>query len=272
MLDDVYLIKFGGSAIGGKADLDRLSGEIAGLIRDGAKIVIVHGGGPDISAELQKKGIVPVKVSGLRITDDATLEVAENVLKRINADVVESLRNADVMAIGIPGYFVTECVKKAPIHVTDEEGDAMVDLQNVGEVRSVDIETIEDMLRDGVTPVIYPIGADSDMKHLNINADTMAAGIAAGIGCREMIQITDVPGIMLDMNDPSSKQDMLTLKEVDELISDGVIFGGMIPKVDACRNALNAGVAKVRMVDGKDPRSIVSDVMRSVEHGTTITK
>ena len=100
----------------------------------------------------------------------------------------------------------------------------------------------------------------------------MAASIATNIKCMEMIQITDVPGIMLDMKDPSSKQDLLTLKEVDRLIADGVIFGGMIPKVDACRNALNAGVTRVRMVNGKDPRSIVSDVMRSVEHGTIITK
>ncbi|MFA5452086.1 MAG: acetylglutamate kinase [Candidatus Methanomethylophilaceae archaeon] len=272
MLDDVYLIKFGGNAISGKADLDRLSGEVAGLIHDGAKIVLVHGGGPEINAELEKKGITPVKVAGLRITDDATLEVAESVLKKINTDVVESLKVAGVMAVGVPGYFVTECVKKAPIIVTENGEKVTVDLQNVGDVVSVDIGTIEDLLRGGVTPVIYPIGASSDMKHLNINADTMAAGIAAGIKCREMIQITDVPGIMLDMKDPSSKQDVLTLTEVDKLIFDGVISGGMIPKVDACRNALNAGVAKVRMVNGKDPRSIVSDVMRSVEHGTIITK
>ena len=116
------------------------------------------------------------------------------------------------------------------------------------------------------------IEADENKKHLNINADSMASGIAAGLKCKEMIQITDVPGIMLDINDPSSKQNLLTLAQVDELIAKGVISGGMVPKVEACRKALNAGVNKVRMVNGKDPRSIVSDVMKSVEHGTIITK
>lgn len=272
MLDDVYLIKFGGNAISGKADLDRLSREIAALIHDNAKIVLVHGGGPEINVELEKKGIVPVKVAGQRITDDATLEVAESVLKKINTDVVESLKVAGVTAIGVPGYFVIECVKKMPITVTENGEEITVDLQNVGDIVSVDVETIEDLLRGGVTPVIYPIGASSDMKHLNINADTMAASIATNIKCMEMIQITDVPGIMLDVKDPSSKQDILTLTEVDKLIADGVITGGMIPKVDACRNALNAGVAKVRMVNGKDPRSIISNVKGSAEHGTIITK
>lgn len=271
-LDDVFLLKFGGNAISGRDNLDRLSREIAGLIKDGAKIVLVHGGGPEINAELEKRGITPMKVAGLRITDDQTLEVAEEVLRNINRDVVDSLTCAGVEAIGIPGYFVTSCAKKKPVKVTDNGKEVEVDLQNVGDVVSTDVDTVEDLLRSGVTPVVYPIGSGDDMKHLNINADTMAAGIAAGIKCREMIQITDVPGIMLDINDPSTKQNLLTLAEVDALIADGTISGGMIPKVDACRNALNAGVAKVRMVNGKDPRSIVSDLMNSVEHGTIIVK
>lgn len=272
MLDDVYLLKFGGNAINGTDDLNRLSGEIAGLIKNGAKIVLVHGGGPEINAELERLGMVPVKIAGLRITDDATLDVAEKVLKEINGRVVASLMEAGVNAIGIPGYFVTECVKKEPVKTTEDGKEILVDLENVGEVISADVETVEDLLNSGVTPVVYPIGADAEMRHLNINADTMAAGIAAGIHCKEMIQITDVPGIMLDVNDPSSKQNILTLKEVDELIAKGIIVGGMIPKVNACRNALDAGVAKVRMVNGKDKRSIVSDVMVNLDHGTIITK
>ena len=262
-MDNVYLLKFGGNAIGGREDLDRLSKEIAGLIKDGAKIVLVHGGGPEINAALEKKGIVPKKVAGLRITDDATMEVVEETLRGINAGV---------SAIGLPGYLVTTCRKKEPYTALENGVEVTVDLQNVGEVVETYVDTIEDLLNSGVTPVVYPIGADDKGKHLNINADTMASGIAAGIKCKEMIQITDVPGIMLDINDPSSKQNLLTLAEVDDLIAKGVISGGMVPKVEACRKALEAGVAKVRMVNGKDPRSIVSDVMKSVEHGTIITK
>ena len=271
-MENVYLLKFGGNAIGGREDLDRLSKEIAGLIKDGAKIVLVHGGGPEINAALEKKGIVPKKVAGLRVTDDATMEVVEETLRGINAGVVESLTDAGVSAIGLPGYLVTVCRKKEPYTALENGVEVTVDLQNVGEVEETFVDTIEDLLNSGVTPVVYPIGADGKGKHLNINADTMAAGIAAGIKCKEMIQITDVPGIMLDINDPSSKQNLLTLAEVDDLIAKGVISGGMVPKVEACRKALKAGVAKVRMVNGKDPRSIVSDVMKSVEHGTIITK
>ena len=271
-MEDIYLLKFGGNAIGGREDLDRLSREIAGLIKDGAKIVVVHGGGPEINAALEKKGIVPKKVAGLRVTDDATMEVVEETLKGINEGVVDSLTEAGVKAIGLPGYMVTVCRKKEPYTALEDGKEVTVDLQNVGEVSETYVDTIEDLLTSGVTPVVYPIGADDKGKHLNINADTMASGIAAGLRCREMIQITDVPGILLDINDPSSKQSQLTLKEVDELIAKGIISGGMVPKVEACRKALNAGVAKVRMVNGKDPRSIVSDVMRSVDHGTIITK
>ena len=271
-MEDIYLLKFGGNAIGGRKDLDRLSAEIAGLIKEGAKIVVVHGGGPEINAALEKKGIVPKKVAGLRITDDATMEVVEETLKGINAEVVESLTNAGVTTIGIPGYHVTSCRKKEPYTALEDGKEVTVDLQNVGEVEEAFPDVIEDLLKACVTPVIYPIGADDKGKHLNINADTMASGIAAGIKCKEMIQITDVPGILLDINDPSSKQNVLTLAQVDELIANGIISGGMVPKVEACRKALNAGVAKVRMVNGKDPRSIVSDVMKSVDHGTVITK
>ena len=272
-MDDVYLLKFGGNAIKGRRDLARLSGEVASLIKDGARIVIVHGGGPEINAELERNGIEPVKVAGVRVTDDATLEITEKVLRSINADVVEELRAAGVDALGIPGHMVAEFVRREPYMATVDGKEALVDLKNVGEVTSASVDTIGDLLESGVTPVIYPIGADSEGRHLNVNADSMAAGIAAGIRCREMIQITDVPGILLDVNDPSTLQSSLTLEQVDRLIGDGVISGGMIPKVDACRRALEAGVAKVRMVNGRDENSIVSDIMQEgIEHGTVISR
>ena len=135
-----------------------------------------------------------------------------------------------------------------------------------------DPQCLLDLLDQGITPVIYPIGKDAEGRMLNVNADTMVAGVAAGIGCREMITITDVPGIMLDVNNSGSKVDSLTLAEVDGLIADGTISGGMIPKVEACRKALLAGVSVVRMVNGKDPRSIITDIKKGVPHGTVITK
>ena len=271
-MEDLYLLKFGGNAIRGEEDLARLSGEVAGLIRDGARIILVHGGGPEINAEMERIGLIPKKVAGVRVTDDATLEVAERVLSEINGQVVSALVKAGVNAKGMAGYDVAEFVRKKPYTVRDNGEDVLVDLINVGEVSDVDLIGIERMLIDGITPVIYPIGED-ERGHLNVNADTMASGIAAGIRCREMIQITDVPGILLDINDPSSLQAQLSLSEVDELIASGVISGGMVPKVEACRKALLAGVSKVRMVNGKDKESIVSDVMQEgIEHGTVIVK
>ena len=272
-MDDVFVLKFGGNAIKGKEDLDRLSKEVAGLIKQGAKIIMVHGGGPEINAEMERLGLEPKKVAGVRITDDRTLEVAEKVLRQINADVVEAMRDNGITAVGLPGYHVAAFRRREPYTVTEDGKEVTVDLMNVGDVTEANIEVLEDLLSNGVTPVVYPIGEDSEGRHLNVNADTMAAGIAAGIRCREMIQITDVPGILLDIDDPDSLQSELTLAEVDRLIADGTISGGMVPKVEACRKALKAGVSKVRMVNGKDKRTIVSDVMQEgVRHGTVITE
>lgn len=271
-MDNIYVLKFGGNAIRGQDDLMRLSREIASLISEGAKIVLVHGGGPEISEEMEKRGMEPKKVCGVRITDADGLEVAEVVLRRLNAQVVSCLQECGVTALGIPGYFCTLCKKKAPMKVVENGVEKEVDLGLVGEVEDTDPQSIYDLLEQGITPVVYPIGKDAEGKMLNVNADTMVAGIAAGVDCVEMIAITDVPGILKDVSDPSSKMDSLTLDEVDALIADGTISGGMVPKVEACRKALLAGVSKVRMVNGKDPRSIVSDVMKDVPHGTIITK
>ncbi|MCL2032126.1 MAG: acetylglutamate kinase [Methanomassiliicoccaceae archaeon] len=268
----IFVVKFGGNAIRGKEDMMRLSGEVAELIRNDIKVILVHGGGPEISAEMEKRGLIPKKAAGLRITDDRVLKVAEEVLGAINKDVADRLKEASVDAIGMPGYMCTLCKKKEPYTITEEGKEITVDLGLVGEVIDVRSDTLLDLLGGGVTPVICPIGEDGEGTRLNVNADTMAAGIAAGVGCEELIMITDVPGILLDVNDPSSLVNKLTLKEVDELISKGVISGGMIPKVDACRSALDAGAGTVRMVNGKDPCSILTELMKNVPHGTIITK
>jgi acetylglutamate kinase len=267
----VYVVKFGGNAIRGKDDMSRLSKEVAELVRKGERIILVHGGGPEISAEMEKRGLQPKKVAGLRVTDESTLKVAQDVLGSLNKDMTDSLSESSVSAIGMPGYLCALCKRKEPYTVTEGGKEVTVDLGLVGEVVGINQEVLLDLLGSGVTPVIYPIGKDKDGNLLNVNADAMAAGIAAGIDCEELIMITDVPGILLDVSDPSSKVDKLTLKEVDGLISNGTISGGMIPKVDACRDALNAGVRTVRMVNGKDPRSILTDVMKNVPHGTIIT-
>lgn len=147
-----------------------------------------------------------------------------------------------------------------------------VDLGLVGDVSGTDPSSILDLLEDGIVPVIYPIGKDAEGKKLNVNADTMAAGIAAGMGVSEMIAITDVPGILTDIKDPDSKLDSVTLDQVQALIDDGTISGGMIPKVEACRKAVEAGAEAVRMVDGRKPEGLAEDIIEGNPRGTLITR
>lgn len=264
----LYLIKFGGNALDGRDGMLKLAGEVAGAVGKGSRIVLVHGGGPEISAEMERRGLHPRKVAGVRVTDAESLDVAETVLRRINADAVACLQEKGVQALGIPGWFCTVCTRKPPV-VEDEEE---VDLGLVGEVSSTDPSSIMDLLDQGIVPVVYPIGKDADGNRLNVNADTMAAGIAAGIGADEMIAITDVPGILRDVRDPESKIDEITLEEVDRLIADGTISGGMLPKVEACRKAVLAGAGAVRMVNGRGDGNIITDAMEGIPCGTLITR
>lgn len=271
-MNDVYVLKFGGNAIRGRDDMMRLSKEIAAMTSRGARIVLVHGGGPEISEEMERRGMTPRKVCGVRVTDAESLDVAETVLRRLNSEIVGCLNECGVNAIGMPGYMCTVCTRKPPMKTVEDGREEIVDLGLVGEVSDTDPGCLEDLLAVRTVPVIYPIGKDADGCKLNVNADTMCAGIAAGIGCREMVAITDVPGILTDISDPSSKLDSVTLSDIDALIADGTISGGMIPKVEACRKALLAGASRVRMVNGRDPDCIVADIMDDAPHGTLITK
>jgi len=266
-----YVIKFGGNSIRGRGDLDRLAKEMAQLASDNVKMIVVHGGGPEITEEMERRGLKAKKVAGLRITDCDALEVAADVLMSINGGVVDSLRNAGVNASGMSGCGIIRCIRKPPVRVTDDGNDVLVDLGNVGEAEHVETSVLKKMTDDGVVPVIFPICTGPGGVCLNVNADTAAAAVAAAVGAKEMIQITDVPGILTDVNDPSSKLDHVTLGEIDELIKNGTISGGMIPKTEACRSAIRAGVERVRMVNGKDER-ILTDIFGSVPHGTLITR
>lgn len=267
----IYLLKFGGNALDGQKGLNRLAKEVAALVGEGISVVMVHGGGPAISAEMERLGMKPVKVAGVRVTDEEGLEVADKVLREINAGVVSALENAGVKTVGMAGYLCTLCERKKPYWATEDGKEITVDLGLVGEVVSVDSRVLFDLVDKGIVPVIYPIGGDGKQR-LNVNADTMAAGIAAGIECREMVAITDVPGILRDVRDPDSKIDRVTFEDIDRLIADGTISGGMIPKVEACRKAVAAGAESVRMVNGRDPENIITDIIKGVSKGTLIVK
>ena len=272
-MNDLYVLKFGGNAIRGREAMMRLAREISQMMSQGASVIMVHGGGPEISEEMERRGLKPKKVAGIRVTDLDALDVAEKVLSNLNREVVSCLEEAGVKAIGMPGYHCTLCVRKMPVKAVEDGKEIEVDVGHVGEVEDCDPNVLLDLVENGIVPVIYPIGKDKDGKRLNVNADTMVAGIAAAVPCKEMIAITDVPGILMDVHDPGSKLDRVDLAKIDELIESGIISGGMIPKVDACRKAIESGVSTVRMVNGTDPECIVADVMKEGNlRGTIIVK
>lgn len=264
----LYLIKFGGNAISDAKDLQRLCDEIGDMTASGSKIILVHGGGPEISDEMEKAGLRPKKIDGVRITDPQGLEVVERVLSRINSRVTEALERSGVSNIGMPASECTKCRRIGPADYLEDGIWKVADMGLVGEVEAVYESRLNSILDQGKVPVIYPIGSDGINK-LNVNADTMAAGIAAAMRCDEMIAITDVPGVLKDVGDPSSKYDRLTIDEVNALIEDGTISGGMIPKVEACIDAVRAGARAVRMVSGKGSDKIVSDAAEA-NKGTVI--
>lgn len=269
------LVKFGGNALSGEGDLERFGQDIASLIAAGFDPVLVHGGGPEISQEMERRGLKVKKIAGLRITDDVSLAVAEEVLRRINATVVDALVRAGVNARGMAGADngTVIAVKMPPARAKDENGnDVLADLGNVGDVSHVNPIRLEDVMASGAVPVIYPICADESGKKLNVNADTVAAHVARAAGAEEMVLVSDVPGILKGGEGSKEVIRSTTLREIDALIASGVITGGMVPKVGAARTALLSGVKIVYMLNGKEPHSIVRKLIKGEECGTRITR
>ncbi|MEM0448634.1 MAG: acetylglutamate kinase [Methanomassiliicoccales archaeon] len=267
------LIKIGGSSVAGKEALESFAHGIALLVAMGVKPVIVHGGGPEINEEMKKRGMPIQKVAGLRVTDERTLEVANEVLARINEEIVYALKRVQVKAVGLQGAERDTLVAKKlePVLVKDEEGrEVMVDLGNVGEVCHVDPLNLNNLISSGFVPVIYPICATKDHKLMNVNADTAAAQIAKAIKAEEMVLITDVPGLMLELGKPETTLREVTAAQLDELIQQGVVKDGMIPKVRACQLAVRGGVKAVHMVDGKEKDAIVNQLLSGGNLGTTV--
>jgi acetylglutamate kinase len=269
------LVKFGGNALSGEGDLDRFGQDIASLIASGMDPVLVHGGGPEISAEMERRGLKVKKVAGLRVTDDPSLLIAEEVLRRINSQVVGALVRAGVNAKGMAGAENGAVIaeKKPPFTAKDESGsEVLVDLGNVGEVAHVNAIKLEDIMASGAVPVIYPICADAKGKRFNVNADTVAAHVARSAGASEMVLVTDVPGILRGGEGSKEVIRSITLGEIDELIAAGVITGGMVPKLEAARIALLSGVKVVYMLNGKEPHAIVRRLVKGEVCGTKITE
>ena len=264
----LFVIKYGGSAMEDDAVIDRLLRDIVFLEAVGINPVVIHGGGKAISQRMRDAGQKPRFVNGLRVTDAEAISIVESVLDGvINPDIAARLVKFGGRAEGIHGKTVL-VGNKMPLQT---EGSENVDLGFVGEVVDVLIGPIEDVVRREVVPVISPLARDEAGVVYNINADIAAAGVAGRLKAAKMIYVSDVPGLMRNPNERESLIPSVTLAQIEKLIADGVITGGMIPKVESAARALREGVEKVHFIDGRTPHALLVEVFSNKGVGTEIT-
>ncbi len=265
------LIKYGGHAM---VDDDAKSSTAADTVLLkflGMKPLIVHGGGPEISRSMDKLGKESKVIKGLRVTDEETMEIIEMVLVgKISTEIVSELINHDGKAISVSGKDSSLIfAHKKPLSKIDEE---IVDLGLVGEVDCVNNELLDMFLDNDYIPVISPVGIARDGTSLNLNADTAAGEVASAVGAEKLIILTDVPGVLRDPNDPDSLIRKIRLDEVPALIEEGIISGGMIPKIETCVKAIENGVKACHIVDGREKHSMLLEVFTNDGIGTMIFK
>ena len=259
----VVLVKLGGSVMETEANLDSLMDDIAFMRAVGMKVVIVHGGGKAISKALKESGHEPKFVDGLRVTDEVTMEVVRHTLNNVvNPDLVSRLQKRGANARPIHGNWVFGASKIE----TPDRG-------YVGEVVSADTRAVCEMLDAGIIPVVTPLGTGVKDSHLyNINADFAAAALAKALKVRKFALVSDVPGILKDPTDPSTLFSTLHLGDLSTLKTEGVISGGMLPKVESCADAIKSGVKKVHLVDGRMAHSLLLEIFTREGVGTEITE
>ncbi|MCI8590024.1 MAG: acetylglutamate kinase [Clostridiales bacterium] len=259
----ILVVKYGGNAMISDHLKDAVMGDIVLLSLIGVKVVLVHGGGPEINEMLAKTGKKSEFVGGLRVTDQETMDIAQMVLAgKTNKDLVNLLGKKGGKAIGISGID-GRLIEAKPL---DER------LGQVGEITSVNPEPILDLLEKGYIPVISTVGCDGEGNVYNINADTAAASIAGRLQAESFILMTDVDGILRDRNDPATLIPTIHVSEAPQLINEGVISGGMIPKVESCIEAIRRGVNRVFIIDGRIPHSIIIETLTDEGIGTMFIK
>ncbi len=264
----VIVVKMGGSAMEDAAHVESVLTDVTFMECAGMKPVVVHGGGKAISRGMKAHGIEPRFVQGLRVTCERTIRVVEEVIKgEINKGLVEMLLAKGARARAVYGEDVLSVRRE--MRIDPATGEAL-DLGYVGVPESVRTGSIEALLAEDVIPVITPLGRGPDGKIYNVNADVAAAAIAKALKARKLAFLSDVPGLLRDPADPDSLLSTLRVGEVERLIDEGVIDGGMLPKVRSGIEALKAGVLKVHMIDGRMPHSLLLEIFTDKGIGTEI--
>ena len=259
----IVVVKYGGNAMINEELKHDVMRDMVLLNLIGVKVVLVHGGGPEISAMLKRVGKESQFVDGLRVTDEETSEIVQMILAgKINKSLVAKLDNLGGQAMGICG--MDGGLIKA--RMIDER------LGYVGEIVSVNPQPIHDLLEKGYIPVVSTIGCDETGHVYNINADTAAAAIAASLKAESLISMTDTSGLLMDAKNPDTLIHRIDLKGAEKLKEDGVISGGMIPKIDCCTRAIREGVRKVFIIDGRIPHALLMETLTDEGLGTMFKK
>ena len=257
----VIVVKYGGNAMINEELKNAVMGDLVLLSTIGIKVVLVHGGGPEISGMLKKIGKESKFVNGLRVTDEETAEIVLQILAgKINKTLVNHLQNSGGRAVGLSGMdgHLIEAEIKDPA------------LGFVGEITDINIEPVSDLLEKGYIPVISTVGCDKEGNVYNINADTAAARIASALGAEALFLMTDIVGLLRDKDDESSLISSVCVSEAPQLMRDGIISGGMIPKIECCVEAIRKGVDKVFILDGRVPHSLLIETLTNEGIGTML--
>lgn len=260
------VVKYGGSAMLDEKIKEAVVQDIVLMKLVGINIVIVHGGGPEINKMLKQIGKEPEFINGLRVTDEETMDIVQMVLAgKVNKDIVGHIQSHDLKAVGI-------CGKDGNLLQTQKKLVDGNDVGYIGEIVNVDTSLIDTLIEKSFIPVISPIGTDDNGNSYNINADYAAVAIAGALKAQKLVFLTDVEGVLRDVNDSESLISLLKTDEVAELIESKVISGGMIPKVDCCVKAIEKGVQTVHILDGRVEHSLLLEIFTQKGVGTMVEK
>lgn len=261
----VIVVKYGGSAMVDENLKKRVIEDVTLLKLVGFKPIIVHGGGKEISRWVSKVGMEPKFINGLRVTDEPTMELAEMVLGKVNKELVQMVESLGVRAIGLSGK------DGGLLNVTKKYSNGE-DIGYVGEVQKVNADILWDLLDKDFLPIVCPIGLDDSFHTYNINADDAACAIARAMNAEKLAFLTDIEGVYKDPNDPSTLISELQIFEAKEFIEKGYIGGGMLPKLNNCIDAIENGVSRVHILDGRIPHCLLLEIFTNKGIGTAILK
>ncbi len=261
----VIVVKYGGSAMVDEELKRRVIQDVTLLKLVGFKPIIVHGGGKEISSMVSRLGMEPKFVNGLRVTDEPTMEIAEMVLGKVNKSLVQLVESLGVRAIGISG-------KDGALLKVNKKYSNGEDIGFVGDVKEVNAQILWDLLEKDFLPIVCPIGMDDDYNTYNINADDAACAIAQAMQAEKLAFLTDIEGVYKDPKDPETLIPVLPISEAEKLMAEGYIGGGMLPKIQNCIDAVNSGVSKVHILDGRIPHCLLLEIFTNKGIGTAILK